>query len=95
MRVEDPWFQALIPVTEYNTGPTFGADKFTSYVSTLPASPMGCVTRYQWSKNEGKNCTALTGNAIGGQNASKDATTQEIHLNSRQQAIFNRLYSYV
>ena len=93
--VEDPWFQALDPITAYNTGPTVGTVYDTFYVSALPASPMGCVTRHQWCKDEGNTCTKLTGVAVGGLDASKEAITKELRLNSRQQAILNRLYSYV
>lgn len=55
---------------------------------------MGCITRYQWCKNDGKICTALTGNSVGGRNAFKKAIPEELRLNSRQRAIFNRMYSY-
>jgi hypothetical protein len=93
--VKDPWFQALVPLEVYGGDLTGSQWNQTVYVSALPASPMGCITRYQWCKNNGKVCTDLTGQVVGGRDAAKEAIKQEIRLNSRQKAIVDRLFSYV
>lgn len=91
--VYDSWFKAQNPVL--GTNYPFSGSHFnsTQYVTDLPANPMGCTERLQWCKDEGTICTELTGSTVGGLDAVLKSVPEQLDLNQRQIAIFNRIYN--
>ncbi|KAJ3563955.1 hypothetical protein NPX13_g8015 [Xylaria arbuscula] len=59
-QTNDPWYRGTVPIGEYSSV-TFGNSRKTGFLAEESASPLGCVTKFQFCSMDIMHCGLLAG----------------------------------